>query len=411
MKKAPKHKDEAQRLDALESLHLLDTLPEKEFDEITLIASHICDTPIALISLVDRDRQWFKSKIGITASETSRDTSFCAHAILEGDIFEVPDSTKDERFANNPLVVNAPNAVFYAGAQIHSPDGFPIGTICVIDNKPRTLTDGQKRSLTALSNQVDLILKLKNAERIIAIKAEKLSLLIEGIPAMIGHWGSDLLNINANKVYLEYFGQLPSEIKGKHMKEVLGEKLFTLNLPYIEGVLSGTPQTFEREIRQPNGSRKVTLANYIPIFNGTRVDSFLVCVTDLSEAKKLDTERRNLEAQLSESARLSTLGEMAGGVAHEINTPLAIIRGKAGFLKRVIADGKYEAATAIEGLKTIENTVDRIAKVIRGLRTYSRDAKEDPFVPVHMATILEDTISLCAELLLQIVVRAFPLLW
>ena len=154
--------NEEERLQALASYHLLDTLPEEEFDNITYLASVICQTPISLITLVDKDRQFFKSHLGLDVSETNRDISFCAHAINQPQtIFEIEDARLDHRFHDNELVRGKPNIVFYAGIPLITNDGFALGTLCVIDNKPRTLTYEQKEVLTRLSKQVMLILEAR----------------------------------------------------------------------------------------------------------------------------------------------------------------------------------------------------------------------------------------------------------
>src|ERR1043166_9553984 len=162
---APIPRNDKQRLHVLWPYDVLDTMPEEVFDDLAELAARICEAPIALITLVDEDRQWFKSKVGVTLTETSRDISFCGHAIAQSDLFIVPDATQDERFASNPLVTSDPQIRFYAGAPLISPDGHALGTLCVIDKVPRQLRPDQQQALRVLARHVMTQLELRRRSR------------------------------------------------------------------------------------------------------------------------------------------------------------------------------------------------------------------------------------------------------
>ncbi|MGC8522014.1 MAG: diguanylate cyclase [Steroidobacteraceae bacterium] len=154
--------NEAERLEALRILEILDTVPEQGFDDLTLLAATICATPISLVSLVDGERQWFKSRRGLSLEQTPRELSFCAHAILEpGRIMEIPDTAADRRFTDNPLVTGEPRVRFYAGAPLVTDAGHAIGAVCVLDHKPRRLEPPQRAALQALARQAAAQLKLR----------------------------------------------------------------------------------------------------------------------------------------------------------------------------------------------------------------------------------------------------------
>ncbi|MGE0812842.1 MAG: ATP-binding protein [Vicinamibacterales bacterium] len=153
--------DEQARLAALRRYRILDTEPEQRFDDLTMLASQICETPISLITLIDADRQWFKSRVGLDVAETARSVAFCTHAIRQEGILQVPDAAGDPRFRDNPFVTGEPNIRFYAGAPLVTPDGHALGTLCVIDVQPRRLSDAQLRALGALRRQVEAQLELR----------------------------------------------------------------------------------------------------------------------------------------------------------------------------------------------------------------------------------------------------------
>ena len=169
------HSNEKERLAALDSYSILDTLPEADYDNLTAIAAEICGTPISVVSLLDNERQWFKSHHGLGATETPKEFAFCAHAINDDDdIFIVQDSRTDERFHDNPLVIGEPRVIFYAGVPLATEEGLPLGTLCVIDHKPKLLSQGQLNSLKALSVQVMNLLQLRKSNMMLKTSVEDL---------------------------------------------------------------------------------------------------------------------------------------------------------------------------------------------------------------------------------------------
>ena len=162
MKTAPVPANEHKRLKTLHEYGILDTIQEADFDDITRIAAEVCRTPISLVSIIDAHRQWFKSRHGLITSETSRDFAFCAHAISNPEeVFIIPDTSKDERFHDNPLVTGEPHVAFYAGIPLVNPEGYALGTLCVWDIVPKNLDESQVTTLQSLARQVVCQLELK----------------------------------------------------------------------------------------------------------------------------------------------------------------------------------------------------------------------------------------------------------
>lgn len=178
----PRPLNEQERLEALESYRILDTEPERAYDDITAIAAQICGTPIALVSLVDSERQWFKSKIGLGRDETPRDVAFCDHTIRQREPLVVHDATLDPRFAGTPLVADAPHIRFYAGTPLVDPDGYGLGSLCVIDRKPRELSGEQIASLESLGRLVIEQLAQRRNNLLLAAALERVRLLDRLVP-------------------------------------------------------------------------------------------------------------------------------------------------------------------------------------------------------------------------------------
>lgn len=195
---------EAERLAALRRYRILDTEPERAFDDLALLASQICGTPIALISLVDADRQWFKARVGTPLVETARGVSFCARAITQADLYVVPDAREDRAFRDNPLVTGDPHIRFYAGAPLVTHDGHPLGTLCVIDRVPRTLTPEQTEALQALKRQAEAQIELRG--NLIELKQalQERDRAEDGQERLIGQLRSALANVSKLAALIPY---------------------------------------------------------------------------------------------------------------------------------------------------------------------------------------------------------------
>jgi signal transduction histidine kinase len=241
MQKPSFHKEELERLNSLRSYLVLDSESDKEIDCLTELASEICDTPISLVSLVDSDRQWFKSKVGLQASETSRDIAFCAHAIVQSEeMFIIEDATKDDRFFDNPLVVNAPLVIFYAGVVLKSDTNYPLGTLCVIDNKPRKLSDKQIRALKTIARQIMNLLNYKKVLRIekeLRVQLSQKNQELESFAAIAAHdLKSPLINIMSIINLFSKTYELQIEAKGRVMLDLIEKSAKRLSL-MIDGLL------------------------------------------------------------------------------------------------------------------------------------------------------------------------------
>jgi GAF domain-containing protein len=166
MEAALKPENEWERLTALHALDLLDTAPEAIYDEVTRLATELCGTPFSLVTLVDEGRQWFKSRFGLEVQETPREVAFCAHAILEPEeVFVVPDARYDQRFFDNPLTTGEPHVIFYAGVPLVDKDGHALGTLCVLDNRPRTMPEHKLLALKALARLVSVHFELRRTNQ------------------------------------------------------------------------------------------------------------------------------------------------------------------------------------------------------------------------------------------------------
>ncbi|MBB3212209.1 PAS domain S-box-containing protein [Herbaspirillum sp. Sphag1AN] len=312
MQEPTKPVNEIERLQELQDLCLLETPAEARYDRLTALAKEFMDVEIALISLIDSERQWFKSRQGLTASETPRSISFCGHAILEDKPLVVANAAADLRFADNPLVTGAPHIRFYAGIPLHGPNGYRVGTLCVIDPVPRICTARELSILTKIAALVENEFAAATLEHVkqelwdtqvrsnaaLERSHAELQTIIDHMPAMVGYWDRDMKNRFGNKAYLEWFGYPTESLRGQHMRDILGAQRFNLNLPHIEAALQGKPQLFERVIVDTQGHRRITLASYVPDMLNGKVLGFYAFVTDITSLRTAQESERNAQAQL-----------------------------------------------------------------------------------------------------------------
>lgn len=303
--------DEPARIDALRRYDILDTPAEAEYDDITFLASTMCNTPIGLISFIDSDRQWFKSKVGLDTSETSRSISFCGHAIHSDHIFEIRDAREDSRFAENPLVAHDPSIRFYAGAPLITSDGYRLGTLCVIDRTPRQLSPTQRLSIEALSRQVVRLMELRSLNRDFVhgaaqlahasqLQAEselRLRRITNVVPALIAHIDTQERFTFCNQFYKTALDFDPDAMLGRTLGDVYDAPAYAIIKPRISAVLAGETQSFERAIAV-HGTYLFQQCEYMPDTDGEgKVTGFYSLITDvtarrLAEKAMITAERR-----------------------------------------------------------------------------------------------------------------------
>ncbi|HEX3035950.1 MAG TPA: GAF domain-containing protein [Thermodesulfobacteriota bacterium] len=315
--KPPIPQNETERLEALHLYDILDTPPEKAFNDISLLAAHICGAHIALISFIDENRQWFKSKIGLDVSETSRDVAFCAYTILKtDDLFIVPDALEDERFAKNPLVTSEPYIRFYAAMPLVTKDGFALGTLCVIDRVPRDLRPEQKEALRVLARhvvtQLELrrnLTELKQAQGALIQSEQKYRSLVETAPEVIFSLSTDGIITSLNPVFEKITGWPTNQWIGKPFMPLIHPDDLPFALEKFRGILNGvTSSPFELRVLCQSGEYLITeFAGTHQIKNGGNVFQVLGIARDITDRKIAQEKLRESLYQLSKKNRYETV--------------------------------------------------------------------------------------------------------
>jgi len=333
MLKAPIPHDEERRLAALRQLHILDTEAEVAFDKLTKLAAAICKVPIAVVSLVDANRQWFKSCFGFEARSTDRDISFCGHAIHSDQILEIPDARLDPRFADNPLVTGDPHVTFYAGAPLIASSGEKLGTLCVIDSSPHILTEEQRLTLETLAGQVVRLME----SRLISVRSQVsaeglaktsmfLDRVLDSLPNLVAVLDKDVRYQYINAAYQKWFGLSPDTTIGRSLDEVFGEAVFNAVKDKVMRVLGGEDVRFETEAPYRLGGTKTISLHYQPLRNPAGdVEGFLAIVNDITELRTGERAVRDSAERLQNTINNTPVGLV------ELNEELKITSANPGF--------------------------------------------------------------------------------
>jgi diguanylate cyclase (GGDEF)-like protein/PAS domain S-box-containing protein len=297
---------EEERVRALHALGVLDTPQEDRFDRYTRIAAAAFGAPIALVSLIDSHRQWFKSRVGLDICEAPRSLAFCSHAIALDDLLVVNDTRLDERFADHPLVVGAPFVRFYAGQPVYSVDGQPLGTLCLLDHQPRQFGDAEKRMLRELAQMVQdelnrgvpaasrdmaqmALSELAAARARAAESEEHLRTIADNVPALIAYIDTGMRYAFANQRYQEWFGVKSAQMLGKTVAEAMGEAFFAPRRAALERCLDGHASALEIE-EERRGRRRVISTTYLPHVRDGMVRGIYVLSTDATSAREYERQ-------------------------------------------------------------------------------------------------------------------------
>jgi PAS domain S-box-containing protein len=313
--------DEGERLSALRGLNILDTAPTPAFDSVTRLAASTLGVPVVLVSLVDEKRQWFKSRVGVEATQTGRDESFCAHAVFDRRPLIVRDAALDPRFAGNPLVVGPLHFRAYMGVPLFTRNGQAIGALCAIDVEPRDFADADLVTLRGfaviveeflardyLQEQVALqtrrlqsinlalqkeVKKSIEAERALCKAEHRFRAIANNVPAVIGYWNDALCCESANEAYRDVYGFAPEAIVGMSLQALMGEGLFKLIEPHVRLALDGTAQRFDRSVLKADGTRAHFDTQYVPDTDETGYTRGLFMIeTDVTALRRAELAMR-----------------------------------------------------------------------------------------------------------------------
>ncbi|MBW4460982.1 MAG: PAS domain-containing protein [Nodosilinea sp. WJT8-NPBG4] len=411
MRIAPLPANEAERLEVLRSLSILDTAPEDTLDDLTRLASQICNTPIALVSLIDDDRQWFKSNVGLPVTETPRDIAFCSHAILQPTLFSVPDASIDERFSDNPLVTSEPHIRFYAGAPLITSEGAAIGTLCVLDQEPRRLSAEQTESLKIISRQVARQIEqrrdLASLARIsldihqigekLRLSQERFELAILGSSGGIWDWDMKTKEVFFSPRWKSILGYADHEIPN-HLEEWIRR----LHPEDVQRAQHGLAAYLKRDIptydleyrlQHKDGTYRWILSRSVALWDDQgkpyRMAGSHIDITDRKQAEETVEKALQKERELGE---LKT--RFISMASHEFRTPLTSIVLYAELLKNY--SHTWDKKEKDEAFQRIQDAVQTMTELMDGVLAIGQvEEAKQAFKPtlIDFSYLVQDVID------------------
>lgn len=380
--------NEAARLSPLDSYDILDTAAEVSFDALTRLAAHILDVPIALVSLVDEERQWFKSHYGIATTETSRDISFCGHVVATGEFLAVPDASEDPRFYDNPLATDGPRVQFYIGMPLKTDEGLVLGTLCGIDSIPRQVSEEQKELLGLLAGQVMAQLELRKAARRLKRQTDEITDQARELRTVFSIMGEGVIKqikggaiVECNPAAEKILGLTLDQMIGRTSAHPSWQPVYDDGTyfppekhPSVLALKNGTPQhDVIMGVHKPNDELTWIKVNSEPILNQGIVEGVVTTFRDITKERAQVAQQEILRHQLSSRERLVTAGTLAAGVAHEVNNPLSYILSNIDYALDQLKDTPPANNDIIAALVDARVGAVIIRDVVGGLRTFARE--------------------------------------
>ncbi|MBL0216392.1 MAG: response regulator [Myxococcales bacterium] len=417
MKDAPIPADDAERVRRLREYEILDTDADPQFDAITRLVAVILEVPIALVSLVDADRQWFKSRHGLAARETPRSVSFCGHVVADLAPMVVPDAVADARFADNPLVTGEPRVRFYAGYPLRTRDGVVLGTLCAIDHAPRELSPVQLEALGLLAGQVAALLELRHAgntlraerqlgeerEAKLADRERLLATVFDGMVEGVVLQDRTGAILHHNPAAAAILGLSRDQLQGRTSIDPRwratrgdGSPFPGDDHPAMVTLRTGEPLSdVEMCIDVPAGKRRWISINSRPIVGPGTSLPYAVVTTfhDISE-------RRDVAQRLAQHQRLVTTGTLAAGVGHEINNPLTVALANLALAieELELIEGRSPSQRLVEIIGLLEQAREggeRVKRIVRGLKSLAREEKD--LLPIDANAVVRSALEMASH--------------